>query len=1567
MKRRLLALLLVLAMVLSMAPMGVLAEDESDEEPHYDSFIAGTARLTDGGLDGIEVVVTGCVAEKDLRSFGEVTVVAATYVNGQMVDSASKTTELLDGSESPGIHDVLHLYNTDVDAQIALFLLWPDLQPVPDAWSSAKWEHYDSGTEDNSFYTIDWTFSNGALSLLTFDSAPLDNISHEWDKYLWEITSVSTTMITSIGEDFFRGYQNLEAVDLGYGLGTIGRNAFRGLKNLKTVILPDTLTRVDDSAFADLSDDVEIILPDTFPCDSIHVEPVGNEVLLEAIAQLQASQSTVDDTAANDTVDETVPEATEETVPETTEETVPETTEETVPETTEETVPDTTPDTITPEEAAEEDYYIAPEGAELQEEGTLEEMAAYSGTDKVSKGTHTATFTGLVPLQLYTFISSKAPGSLNSDDLQYISIAFADAEGTVKVTYIPKTTDAAIAQLYGPEELTLTADRDYVSLHPGETIDLQFTASDDVTMDCPWNGDEPDLILRAEKVDGSETHWKITTKEDYAPEETESFYVEFSATDRLYQMATVRVRVDIVPESTTVTNATLGETKLTRNIYDSEATQIPVFLDLSYPAAEVDESEANGIAAFSAQETTVGRLIQNVTFSDATDAAAKDLFQVTAQDDHTLLLNTAEGVDLTDAAVVKAIKSSYKMGFHLEFADGKAVDTGVLTLTVQKKLPTVKAAAVTLNPYYQTSAQVSFTGGEIASLVSVPSVDGLKLVETESGITAVMTAVPAKAATKNLTAEVYVEGYNVPVKVTVPVKLDPKAPALKLGQTSWTVSSLGKQELEIPIQCTTKGVSMEDLDIFDITVLQSNGQESPYYRAYTWGGTLYLSAVDQLNDDGISLPRPAGKENLTLRLTAFFQDETEDFGAVQSLPMDLKMTVNSVDPVIKLDKSQVTLNIFVGEQAFTTPIKTIPSGSMWPDEWPDDYDKHPYYYYTVIEGKAYGNAEDFLSINLDVPGKIGIDFNREAFYDTVPTEAEQAKAINDTYTLYIALADNGNYKNWTKVNIRLSDGVPKMTAKVSGSIDLISDLNYVTITPSFQNANGTTEYDPWGSVGLGLTVRNSDGEDRTEQFMIDDYTESGKLRLTVNPTNRPDPDKYTATVTMPGWLGTGSATVTFNVTNKAKPTVKVTGKMDSLMMSKSAVISTNYYRMDAWGLQVSPDVALYTTGKTPALVSDELYNWNPDFDGNIVLFAAPGTDTPLAAGKYTAKLTYPDGTVLSAPITVTQSPVTLKLSKASTTIHPGFTDNSAEIKVSMTNANAYAGYSAVEYYQSNGKTQWDDQNLVTVDLGLFPEEGSGYVWVTPTGVEPAKDTTVKVKLIPDTRIPSKFTWLTVKVLGGKNLKQTVTLKAGKAIDPSYSDMSTSMTYTIKGFDNQPEGFDSQSKEGDVQLEVYNPKTKQYEEADCDIAYYSVFDGDAYLAVNDRWEEDEFIPTLDTSRKYQARVSFGHGVEGTVAVKVAYSSNKFTVAKAPTLYKQDAYEPMDIHLNAKSIAQQISYVTIKGNTNFGIYGGGSDYTLYLKDGTGTAKLKTTTLTLQIFLKGNTTTKPNATTTVKVTVK
>ena len=1238
----------------------------------------------------------------------------------------------------------------------------------------------------------------------------------------------------------------------------------------------------------------------------------------------------------------------------------------------------------------------------MKEDAALVEVA-FSGTDKVAKGTHTATFTGLVPLTYYTFISSTIVDEIYVlNGLQYIGLVRSDAEGTARVTYIPMSEDAAIPQLYGPEALTLTVDKDYVSLHPGESMDFQFETNDfEIELrEHPYDN-MPPLIFG--DADDDPFRRIITVNEDHQPAKVETYYIDFVASDnRIGQSATVRVRVDVVPEEAQVTKATLGETKLTRNIYDSKDTVIPVFLEMEVPETdELATQSVNGIALFDAEEgteidedeeeTTTGRIIQDVSFTDDTAQAVKELFTLTVQDDHTLLMNT--NVDkLSDAAFVKSVKASYKVGIQLTF-DGqeKPVKAGYLTLTVQKKLPTLKAAAVTLNPYYKTSAQVTVTGGKISSLAEVTEVSGLKLLAGEDGLTAVMTEAPTKAATKNLVAQVYAEGYNVPVKVTVPVKLDVKAPALKLKTSAWTLSTQDMQSTSIPVQCTTKGVSLEDMNLEFVGAYTSKGAELGYYGAFISDGELCLFADERYMEaegeggetEYYNIGRPAGKQVLTFRFRATPADAEDQGEDTVSKTLDLKVTVTNVDPVVKLSKSSVLLNS--GEdknvEALVGMSVTL-SGKKLPIY--NEYGSVVTQVYCAVDSKDFGIVNFFTVTSYD--DAIGIMLNFDALNDS---GLDPDAVLNETYTLYVgAKADDSDLAKWPHLTIRLADNTtpPELTSlKAAGKIDRNNDSSYVALIATYKNSWGNRGPSDENTPGSGSTIRitNSQGDDCTDLFAWEYDEGSGAIHLSASrndETIRPAAGKYTLTFSIRTWNDEGTPdlrsakSTTFTVT-ETKPTAKVSGKIDSLT-GQSATITTTYRRQkveyNMWNEEVytpvtPTSVTLSTTAKKPAEVSEDLYSWDLDYsDGSVKLSANTTAQHPLPAGKYTAKLIYPDGTTISAPITVTQSPVTLKLAKTSTNIHPSFTDCDSWIRVTMTNSAAYQGDEACtyEFYKSNGKTKWEDQDLIAVDFS--PE--NGYVSVTPTGKTPDKDTTLKVKLIPDVRIPSKCTWLTVKVLGGKSLKQAVTLKAGKAIDPSYEEMTTTIAYTMKGFDNRPDT-------GTVQLEIYNPKTKKYEleyGSDDPQMDSTVAGGVVSLQFHDKWAQEGnmlvFSPALETSRKYQARVSFGENVVGTVPVKVAYGSNKFTVAKAPTLYKEDAQEPMDIHLNAKSVAQQISYVTIKGSTNFEIISGsGSDWTLRLKDGVNVSKLKNTTLTLQIFLKGNTTGKPNATVAVKVTVK
>ena len=131
--------------------------------------------------------------------------------------------------------------------------------------------------------------------------------------------------------------------------------------------------------------------------------------------------------------------------------------------------------------------------------------------------------------------------------------------------------------------------------------------------------------------------------------------------------------------------------------------------------------------------------------------------------------------------------------------------------------------------------------------------------------------------------------------------------------------------------------------------------------------------------------------------------------------------------------------------------------------------------------------------------------------------------------------------------------------------------------------------------------------------------------------------------------------------------------------------------------------------------------------------------------------------------------------------------------------------------------------------------------------------------------------------------------------------------------------------------------------------------------------------LDPGCKYRLRLEQHIGnatgnpvLSITAAVKCAYGSNKFTVEDPPTLYKLDPWADLDFRLKAKDASQIIDHIRLKGNPPFEIDGSGEDWTLWYT-GDNPDSLKTTTLTLEIFLKGNQGTKPNATVKMKLAVK
>lgn len=887
-------------------------------------------------------------------------------------------------------------------------------------------------------------------------------------------------------------------------------------------------------------------------------------------------------------------------------------------------------------------------------------------------------------------------------------------------------------------------------------------------------------------------------------------------------------------------------TAVTRNLYDDEPTEIPIFLDRE-PTTDIQD-----VQALDAQETKdVPGLIESARFADGTDWMIRTFFRIDVQDDHTLLLDTETYNLQNQADALGSLKSSYSLAFTLRVGD-QELTTGPMKLTVQQKKPVVKAKTVTLNSWYQQpEEEILFTGGTVTEIKTIDPGDLPVSWEQKEGEAPrlCLTEPVYKDLSGNVKASVLVEGCNVPVNVTVPVKILSKAPAFRLGKSSVTLNPTGDNEVIIPLTCAAKGLDLSQMDLTYAELRDSAGETSlDGYKV-------------EVNDDLTELcirttgqTRPIGTKNVTLAL-GFTTGGVFEIGG-KELNLKLKLTVK--EPKLKLSTSSVTFNA-----APYTAGEDIPVSDKAEVTFDSDLSLGCYNGFLgegfqgleyKILNKAKEDCTDLFTVCLVYDGKMG-------YIGITPDLARIDH--KDTYTLTLGVPGG---KSPAKLTLKFSSAAPTVTMKAHGKLDSfeLTDKGCVMLTFSFKNMGSGYEY-------------------------LKDTMEEG-----------PELDLYDSKGRELDW--------------------------------------------DLWGWQY---------------LSDNYALLSPD-------------EGVIPAGKYKAVVTfgYWNGKPITATTTVTavQTPTTVKLSKSSVTLHP----LGDVLKLTATPSRVPEKpedwpETRLEYYRADGKTLWEDQNLIYAELDLE----NSRLRVAPSGVVPEKDTTVKVKIIPEARAEKKFLWLTVKVLGRKtvNTAQKITPKVSGILDPAKKENSLVLTGGPKGFDNT----DGHNGKLQVLLERSQDKGKTWQAVDLpswcqlkdgqfSLAFLSIGEeldpGSKYRVLIDCWYSGNDTPVASGNDTLVASV--------TAAVKCAYGSNKFTVADPPTLYKLDPWADLDFCLKAKDASQIIDHIRLKGNPPFEIEGSGEYWTLRYT-GKDPDSLKTTTLTLEIFLKGNRGTKPNATVKMKLAVK
>lgn len=908
------------------------------------------------------------------------------------------------------------------------------------------------------------------------------------------------------------------------------------------------------------------------------------------------------------------------------------------------------------------------------------------------------------------------------------------------------------------------------------------------------------------------------------------------------QWVSMKLRVDLVPKDTEVQSVSLVDTAVTRNLYDDDPTEIPIFL--TYQDRE-PTTDIQDVQALNAGETKDRPgLIESARFADGTDWMIRTFFRVDVLDDHTLLLSTDTDNLQNQADALGSLKSSYSLAFTLRVGD-RELTTEPMKLTVQQKKPVLKAKTVTLNSWYQQpKEEILFTGGTVTEIKTVDPGDLPVSWEQKTGEAPglCLTEPIHKDLSGNVKASVLVEGCNVPVNVTVPVKILGKAPAFRLGKSSVTLNPTGYNEVIIPLTCAAKGLDLSRMKPSGAALLDSTG-ETPL-EGY---GIEISEDLTELSIRTTGQNRPVGTQNAIVRL-GFSTDGMQETGERY---VDLKLKLTVKEPKLKLSTSSVTFNIAPYSTEGDTPVsdKTM---VMFTSDLSLGQESQGLEYQILNKAKA--DCTDLFAVDLWYAEKTG---NIKITPDLAGIDPK------DTYTLTLGVPGG---KSPAKLTMKFSSAAPSATMKAQGKLDSFgsADEGLVTLTFSFKNMGSGFEY-------------------------LKDTMEDG------------------------------------------------------------------------------PELALYDS-KGRELDGD-LWGWL--YVGGNYAFLYPGEGV-IPAGKYKAVMTfgYWNGKPITAATTVTavQTPTTAKLSKSSVTLHP----LGSGLKLTATPSRVPIGDEAwpearLEYYRADGKTLWEDQNLIYAELDLE----NSRLRVAPSGVVPEKDTTVKVKIIPEARAEKKFLWLTVKVLGRKtvNTAQKITPKVSGILDPAREVNSLVLTGGPKGFDNTNGSngklqvlLERSQDKGKTWQAVDLPSWCQLKDGQFSLAFFSVGEeldpSSKYRVLIDCWYSGNDTPVASGNDTLVASV--------TAAVKCAYGSNKFTVEDPPTLYKLDPWADLDFRLKAKDASQIIDHIRLKGNPPFEIEGSGEYWTLRYT-GEDPDSLKTTTLTLEIFLKGNRGTKPNATVKVKLTVK
>ena len=1008
MMKKLLSVLLVAAMLLSVLPMGIFAED------------------TDGAAyAGEETSLIGISADgrtATAQASGDGLVLTAIYDRG-----GKRMIAYAKGEEVTLPEDVAG----DGECVARAFLLEEDtLIPV------CKYAEASMGVLKKAEETTEPTepeepkpgnnltagMKNG--SLWVGGSGTLDG-SVNWPKDI-DLTAVTSIVVDpnasfeTLEAGAFDSFTNLTTLDIG-GVKNIGENAFVANTNLtKVTIRTGKLESIGDSAFA-----LESLGGNTVSFEGTKAQwdaigaPAGAFLETTTIRMTDSTDkgTVVSGTEGSNSYEDAEP--TEQTQAE----------EETLEE----------QEGMTLEEAAADGYMVLPEGAQAEEAAAAEEMAAFSGKTTGKQADRTTTFTGLMPGQPYQIVVTKLTGApvedpaalsqmVDEENLVYTNQKVAGSSGSLSFTYEVTTHEDVLVQLYG------LANNRGIHLYAADGSDLDKTMGENGTVAnlTLKLGETANYQLRAEVSPiqwAKELKWSVSPQGildvdeegNLTPRTAGTAYVKATVKHGTYEFsATCRVLI-VNEEAQELKEVTLISTNAALELYKTSGFQLRIHPQLGNKASTYDY-DADTVDSYDADEA-LGHLIQSAKFGskDKNDDIVlnddmNELFDLEVMDDWSLwLIPTDYARENPDK-----VKSSYKSKIVLHTADQDLLTEETLNISVKKNLPKLTASQLTINGFYDEKTYMPDIKGatvtgiykEEAHVNSWPS--WLEIDEGPDGQIYVNSDVTTKTANAKVWLSVETEQWAIPAAVQLPVKLIYQAPAVKLASSGITISQSDSYGVKDKLISQDKSLDLKALGVTGATVEDDrliaeydgeNYQLTFYPNADSYKGTFKTSVRVEIEGSSRSLVLP--------------------------------LTVNMRAPEMRVSRTNVTLNTLYGDNA-DLDIHMTPADAAVPE-----LEEENPLVIACRKGSKY----------VEVDGELEVTYDPENKTVSISTNASTEPGANYRVTLNPV----GQKPVVIAVKTLAKNTKPTVTLKVTGSLDLTYYKKGIKLTETFRNMFGDVD------------------------------------------------------------------------------------------------------------------------------------------------------------------------------------------------------------------------------------------------------------------------------------------------------------------------------------------------------------------------------------------------------------------------------------------------------------------------------------------------------------------------------